>query len=176
MTRSLRILIALAAPVSLGFGCGSRATEVPAAPSAPPTPPPRRVLSPSLYDADGVPRASDRRVAGLTLPVDLSESRRVGRRHIYHSTRIPAARMLRYFGPRLVTVLVEREGARVTYRDALPRGVRGGAVKLDVTIEPTSSAPARVEIRERPPPAPPGVTVSADEIRRHLTERARHRE
>lgn len=142
-------------------------------------PPPRPVRDPNaeLYDANGVPRESDERVAGLVLPRGLTkvEALATERRHVYTSS-IPPARLLRYFGPRLYTMNIEQRGQAVTYRDAEPRGARGGVVKLDVTIEPTSLHPSRVEIVERPPAPPEGVVIPAEEIRRHFEERHRRAE
>lgn len=141
-------------------------------------PPPREVVQHSIYDADGVPRESEERVAGLTLPLGLEPvPTNLDRRHLYRSEVSPDA-LLRYFGPRLTTVRIEREGERVTYREAAPREARGGVVKLDVTIQPSShrGSRARVEIYEIPPPPPEGVVVSEEEIRRHLDSLREHRE
>ena len=143
-----------------------------------PPPPPRRTRGETLYDAEGVPLESDVRVAGLVLPRGLTEVAGAGdaRRHVYTSA-IPHQKLLRYFGPRLVTMQIEERGAAVTYLEAVPRGVRGGVVKLDVTIQPSSSAQAaRVEVYERPPPPLPGVVVSEDEIRRHFDARRNQQE
>jgi hypothetical protein len=147
---------------------------------APVEPPrPRAVHDPNaeLYDDEGVPRESDARVAGLALPrgltkVDAIES---PRRHVYTSA-IPPERLLRYFGPRLMTMNVEQRGHAVVYHDAEPRGVRGGVVRLDVTIEPTSRHPSRVEIVERPPAPPEGTVIPESEIRRHFESQRRQAE
>lgn len=142
-------------------------------------PPPRAVEDESarLYDAEGVPLASDVVVAGLVLPRGLTKIDALSstRRHVYRS-EIPAARLLRYFGPRLTTMQIDRAGERVTYVEAIPRGVRGGIVKLDVTIQPSSAEEARVEILERAPPMPEGAVVSEEEIRRHLDRATKNRE
>ncbi len=132
-------------------------------------PPPRARSNDSIYDAEGVLRESDTVVVGLTLPlgVEAAEELSTDRRHVYYSD-VPPAKLLRYFGPRLNTVNVEHEGDRVTYREATPQGVRGGVVKLDVTIQPTSARPSLVEILERPPPPPDGVDIPESEIRAHL--------
>jgi len=147
------------------------------APVEPPRPRERHDPSAELYDGEGVPRESDVRVAGLVLPrgltkVDALES---ARRHVYTS-EIPPQRLLRYFGPRLYTMNVEQRGQAVVYRDAEPRGARGGIVKLTVTIEPTSQHPSRVEIVERPPAPPEGVVIPDSEIRRHFEGRQREAE
>ncbi|HEY8426933.1 MAG TPA: hypothetical protein VIL20_01105 [Sandaracinaceae bacterium] len=136
-----------------------------------PAPPPREVRDPraELYDENGVPRESDERVAGLPLPRGLTKVEALSdeRRHVYTS-EMPPSDLLRYFGPRLVTMRIDRRGEAVIYREAVPRGVRGGVVKLDVTIEPTVRHPTRVEIYERPPPPPEGAVIPEEEIRRHF--------
>jgi len=141
-------------------------------------PPPRARPTSSIYDAEGLLRESDENVVGLTLPVGLEPAEGLSsrRRHVYHSD-VPPAKLLRYFGPRLNTLNIEHEGDRVTYREATPQGVRGGVVKLDVTIQPTSSHPSLLEIFERPPPPLEGVNIPESEIRSHLdTLRPDHRE
>lgn len=134
-----------------------------------PAPRERRDPAAELYDEEGVPRESDDRVAGLVLPRGLTkiDALSVDRRHVYTS-EMPPQKLLRYFGPRLTTMQIDRRGEAVTYREAIPRGVQGGAVKLDVTIEPTPENPSRIEIYERPPPPPEGTVISEEEIRRHL--------
>ena len=84
---------------------------------------------------------------------------------------------MQYFGPRLNTLEVTHEGEVVTYANALPQGVRGGEVRLDVTIQPTSGRPSMVTVYERPPAPPPGVVVTEEAVRAHLdTLRPDHRE
>ncbi|MFK7988807.1 MAG: hypothetical protein AB8I08_22495 [Sandaracinaceae bacterium] len=159
------LLVGCGDPPVSAEGIGSRIEE--------PTPP-RRVVEPSLYDADGVPQPSDIDVVGLAIPRGLTP---VGhappRTHIYDS-EVPVGPLLRYFGPRLTTVDVQQLPGRTVYRDAVPRG--GGAVHLDVTIRNSSAGAARVEIVERLPPAPEGVVIDAEEIRRHFEEQSRNRE
>ena len=130
---------------------------------------PARERPEPILDGDGVPLPSDARVAGLTLPRGLTavEALDTERRHHYTS-EVPVNALIRYFGPRLTTVQIDREAGRTIYRDAVPRGVRGGVVRLDVTIRTSSAHAARVEIYERPPPAPEGLVITPDEIRRHL--------
>lgn len=175
-TRARPLLIALALA---GTGCGD---DPP--PSADgvgdlvaPTPRPSRNSSDDLYDADGVPLESDQRVAGLVLPrgLTLVEALETDRRHVYQS-QIPPERLLRFFGPRLITIDIERRGQAVIYRKAQPLGVRGGVVTLDVTIEPSSQSRSRVEIVELPPPPPEGTVIPAEEIRRHFEAEGRQAE
>lgn len=115
-----------------------------------------------LYDSEGALRESDEVVAGLRLPVGLERIHGDERRHVYR-TRVPLRAVQRYFGPRLVTGEVDRLGDGAIYRRAVPKDVRGGVVKLDVSILPVASG-TRVEIVEiRPPPQnPPGL----EELRR----------
>lgn len=147
--------------------------EVVAEPLPPVPPPPGS----DLYDEAGLPRESDQRIAGLVLPRGLTKVDALSGplRHAFHS-EVPHDKLLRYFGPRLVTGDVEQRGAAVTYRNATPRGVRGGVVPLEVRIEATSSHPAYVEIVESPPPRSDQGTVSAEEVRRHFAAQAREAE
>ncbi|HJL14954.1 MAG TPA: hypothetical protein RMH99_04820 [Sandaracinaceae bacterium LLY-WYZ-13_1] len=168
MKRLSAVMVCLA--LSLGAGCSEEPPSVEGV--GQPVPPPRprgRSDADRLYDHEGVPLESDERVAGLVLPRGLTAVEELSeeRRHVYRS-RVPSGPLLRYFGPRLTTAQVDRSGGGVTYADAAPRGVRGGVVRLDVSIRPSSSAEALVEIYERPPAPPEGTRIPADEIRRHL--------
>lgn len=122
----------------------------------------QRRPAPSPFGPDGELRESDEVIAGLRLPVGLERMHGDERRHVYR-TRVPLRAVQRYFGPRLVTGQVDRLGTGAVYRRAVPKGVRGGVVKLDVSILPVSRG-TRVEIVEiRPPPQdPPGL----EELRR----------
>lgn len=112
--------------------------------------------SESIFDEDGDLRASDERVAGLTLPMGLEENASDDERlHTYFS-EAPIPALLRYFGPRLTTGTVDAlAGGGAAYRAAIPREVTGGAVRLDVSIMPVPQH-VLVEIRElMPEPATP---------------------
>lgn len=171
--------IAVVLPTALGACAQEAPPSVDGVGEVMPTPPPRVLHDPmaELYDEDGVPRESSERVAGLVLPRGLTreEALSTDRLHVYTS-EIPHAKLLRYFGPRLVTMNIERRGPAAIYHEAVPRGVQGGVVKIDVTIEPSSQHASRVEIYERPPPAPEGTVISEDEIRRHFESRSREAE
>ncbi|AKF03267.1 hypothetical protein [Sandaracinus amylolyticus] len=137
------------------IGCGDEpdapvvSEEVAPAPVVP-RPEPRPAPEP-IYGADGELLESDEVVAGLRLPRGLRPLSSRERRHVYGSD-VPLAKVQRYFGPRLVTGQVDaRPSGRATYVDAVPRDVRGGEVRLDVTIEPASGMATRVEIVERAP-------------------------
>lgn len=176
---AMRRALALVTLLTLAFGCSEDPPPSTEGVGAPVEAPERRARDDEerLYDAQGVPLESDERVAGLVLPRGLTKNEDVSgeRRHVYWS-RVSPNRLLRYFGPRLTTVQIDRQGETVTYRDAIPRGVRGGVVKLDVTVRPSSSHEAVVEIYERPPPPPEGTVIPADEIRRHLESLNENRE
>lgn len=134
-----------------------------------PPPEPETVLRgeerPSLYGEDGELLESDTVVAGLRLPRGLDPMLEDGRRHVYTSAQ-PLTKVQSYFGVRLVTGQVDQVGGGgIVYHDAVPRDVRGGEVRLDVTIEASSASETRVEIIEAEPPivTPP---PEAETIRR----------
>lgn len=154
----------------LVLGCSDPPSTEGVGQPLPPPPPRERDVDP-IYDDQGIPRESDVVIAGLTMPMGLTEIEglTVGRRHVYSSV-VPREPLLRYFGPRLTTLDIRHEGQYVTYAEARPRAARGGVVPLDVTIRP-SSAPdeeARVEVYEIPPPMPEGAQVSVEEVERRL--------
>ena len=59
--------------------------------------------------------------------------------------------LVAYLGVRLVTGAVDRIGGGAVFRDALPRGVRGGEVRLDVTAMPSRRGGSRLQLIELPP-------------------------
>lgn len=152
--------LAIVLLVTLASACGEPdAPELPLEIAAAPVlPRERESAGEALYDVEGELLESSSRLAGLVLPRGLELVLDEERRHVYESP-VPLTKMQRYFGVRLLTGQVDPvPGGGVTYVDALPRDVRGGQVRLDVTIEPSSRSPSRVEIIERRPPpvsAPP---------------------
>lgn len=109
------------------------------------------IVVPSLYDDEGNLRASDDRVAGLTLPMGLTPNTVRERVHTYLSD-VPMGRLLRYFGPRLTTGQVEpRPGGGASYRSAVPREVTSGAVQLNVTLMPVPNGRVLIELEEIAP-------------------------
>lgn len=163
---------------SLAGGCGGgEAPSLPEEVAPPPAierPTPQAVAPAPLYGEDGELLESDTRVAGLTLPRGLETVLEDERRHVYRSD-VPLTKLQRYFGVRLVTGQVDtRPNGSVTYVDALPRDVRGGEVRLDVTVEPVARAGTRIEVRERLPALvdPP----SEEEALRMLEEQMRRAE
>lgn len=163
--------------VAFGAACGDgEAPSLPEEVAPPPAierPPPPGQPDP-LYDDEGQLLESSTRVAGLVLPRGLETVVDEERRHVYR-TDVPIAKVQQYFGVRLVTGQVDtRPNGSVTYVDALPRGVRGGEVRLDVTIDPVVGSGTRVEVRERlPAPVDP---PSEEEALRMLQEQMRRAE
>lgn len=158
----------------LALGCGSGDTDIegrPAETVAPlPPPPPAERPTTSPYDDEGNLRASDQRVAGLTLPVALTVVADEDRHHAY-TTDVPIGRVLRYFGPRLTTGEVEeRPGGGAIYRHAVAREATGGTVRMDVSILPIPDSLVQIDIREEVPP--PASVPSETEALQALEERA----
>ncbi|MCA9616641.1 MAG: hypothetical protein H6722_31585 [Sandaracinus sp.] len=130
------------------------------------------VANDALYDAEGNLLPSDVVVAGLALPRGLEERPSFGdRRHVYW-TNVPIVKVQGYFGRRLITGQVDRIGDAAVFRRAVPQGVRGGIVHLDVGIHPIPrGGGARVEIEEIAPV--PQNPPSADELIRRFDEEQR---
>lgn len=105
-----------------------------------------------LFDVDGRLRPSDERVAGFTLPrgLDALELDRP-REHHYLAPDVDVDDLVAYLGPRLVTGAVDRVGGGATFREAVPREVRSGAVRLDVSAHPSPRGGSRLTIVELPP-------------------------
>lgn len=131
--------------------------------------PPQPVLPEAqLYDDEGLLLESDDVVAGLRLPRGLEHAHTLDRRHIYYS-KLPPKDLLRYFGARVITGQVTQLGEGAVYRAGVPRGVRGGEVKMDVAIRPTKEG-AQVEIFEIPPPPlnPPSPTELSRQLEKMM--------
>ena len=148
MIRNVRSVVML---LALG-ACGP--DEVVQTPDRIEEPEPERPVGESrldnfLYDDEGKLRESDVVIAGLTMPRGLELEREEERRHIY-TTQVPRPKLLEYFGPRLFTGAVDPIGDGAIYRAATVQGVRGGSVKLDVTVIRTG-VNTRVEVFELPP-------------------------
>ncbi len=124
-----------------------------------------------LFGPDGELLESDQRVAGLALPRGLETVLDEERSHVYHS-RAPLRKLQSYFGQRLLTGQVDRMGDGAVYRNAAPRGVRGGVVHMDVSILPMDRDRTRVEIIEIPP-APENPPTEAEYL--EALERDQHR-
>ena len=166
-TGFLSLLLAPLLGVSVG-ACGDDAAApeegpaVAAEEGTPETAPPE-----ATFDADGNLLPSDVVVAGLTLPRGLELAYEEERTHVYR-TEAAIGRVQAYFGTRLVTGQVDRVGEGAIFREAVPRGVRGGVVKMDVSILALGRGRVRVEIVELPPP--PQNPPNEVEIRRQLQE------
>jgi len=108
--------------------------------------------APPLYDAEGNLLPSGEKIAGLELPRGLAEQEELSqdRRHTFHS-EVPMRKLQEFFGTRLITGEVDRLGGGAVYRNAVPKGVRGGVVRMDVSILPMRGGDTRVQIDELPP-------------------------
>ncbi len=139
--------------VLLLLGCGSTEEDARQAIPIDETNDLESALDPdALLDADGRLRPSDQRVAGFTLPRGL-EALEIDRprEHHYVAPDVEVDQLIGYLGPRLVTGAVDRVGGGATFRDAVPREVRSGAVHLDVTAHPSPRGGSRLTIVELPP-------------------------
>jgi hypothetical protein len=167
--------LALLASASLLFACGSAERDAEGREAEPIADVvPERVIPPgppALYDAEGNLLESDERISGLVLPVSLEPVLAEDRRHVYQ-TAVPLIRVLRYFGPRLVTGRVDpSSGGGATYRDALPRDAVGSSVHVDVAITPSPRG-TRIEIEELlpPPPTPPTEEEAMQDLARRMQQ------
>jgi len=154
----------------LGTSCsGGRSAEDENGPAVPAPSPSqtRESQAPALYDDEGNLLESDVVVAGLRLPRGLDLARAEDRIHVYTS-RVPTDKVARYFGVRLLTGQVVRIGQGAVFKAADVRGVRGGSVKLEVSVLSGSAAPTRVQIIELPPP--PVHPLSDSEVRALLKQ------
>ncbi len=136
---------------------------------------PERVIPPGpppLYDEEGNLLESEERVSGVLLPVSLQMLVEEDRRHVYR-TDVPITRVLRYFGPRLITGRVDPGvGGGATYRDALSRDSPASGVHIDVAITPIPGPSTRIEIEELlpPPRTPPTEEEAMQDLARRIRE------
>jgi hypothetical protein len=131
-----------------------------------------RATAPALYDDEGNLLESEDHVSGILLPVALTSVVSEDRRHVYQ-TDVPLTKVLRYFGPRLVTGRVDPgAGGGATYRDALPRDAAGSSVHVDVAITPIPGPRTRIEIEELlpPPPTPPSEAEAMEDLARRMQQ------
>lgn len=139
--------------VLLLLGCGSAGEESPQAIPIDETNDVETSLDPNgLFDAEGRLRPSDEKVAGFTLPRGLTplEIERP-REHHFVAPEVEVDALIGYLGPRLVTGAVDRIGGGATFREAVPREVDRGAVRLDVSAHPSPRGGSRLTIVELPP-------------------------
>ncbi len=160
---------------SLWLGCsGERTSEAPVEEPTTDAPPEAteevRDTAITWYDAQGQLRESQEKIAGLVLPVGLRQVRETERKKVYR-TEVPIRKLLEYFGPRLFTGSVERDGPGAVYRNAQVQGVLRSSVKLDVSIKKSNERVTRVAITEIPPP--PRHAPSLDETRKRASEQAK---
>ncbi len=170
--------ILLAGALSTGAlgapGCGpDEVVETPDLAPVEPVEQPSRIESRRdhfLYDEEGNLRESEEVIAGLVMPRGLELSHEEERRHVY-STSVPRPKLLAYFGPRLFTGSVDRIGEGAIFRAATVQGVRGGQVRLDVSILETGPS-TRVEVFEIPPlPENPPSPEEIEEQYREMMQR-----
>jgi hypothetical protein len=155
-------------------GCGGEVTAGQEHIEARPAPVPYAEDPDALFDEEGNLRESDVVVAGLRLPRGLEEQDVHGERRHAYVTEVPITKVLRYFGPRLMTGHVTQRSGGATYENAVPQGVQGGVVRMDVAIHPRPRIEGtRIEIYEWPPvpqnpPSPEELIRRFDEEQRRL--------
>ncbi len=140
--------------VALVTACGSHGSDNHRGQRIAPVKPATRTRAkppPPLYGPNGALLPSDRSIAGLEMPRGLEQTIEARRRHVF-TTRVPLAKVQRYFGTRLITGQVDRIGEGAVFHAAVPRHVEGGVVKLDVSILPIPGDKTRVEVVELAPP------------------------
>lgn len=104
-----------------------------------------------IYDANGALIPSDDFVVGIRLPRGLELFREQEGLHVYR-IQAPIGKVLRYFGPMLITGKVERQGKGAVYRNASVHGGEMNPTKVDVSILEIGNVLTRVSITELPPP------------------------
>lgn len=122
-----------------------------------------------LYDEKGLLRDSGKKVAGLPLPVALTETISEEKRHVYR-THVPINKVLKFFGPKLFTVQVDRHGEGAIYRNAKVLRSKSQSL-LEVSILPITGRKTRIEIREIPPKSanvPKPTQVLERSVREHF--------
>ena len=156
----LAFALALGACGGGGDGAGSHEVAAdervpePVAPTAPE----------SDFDEDGKLRASDRQLAGLTLPRGLGEPQSGSNRHIFRTSVAPE-KLVEYFGPRLFTGNVDRHGeGGASFLNARPIESPRERMRVDVNILAATPRETHVIIRVIPPPPPRPATT--EEIQR----------
>ena len=136
----------------LALGCSSTVEDSGRALPVDETRDPSDLLDPNAaFDAEGNLRPSDQKVVGLTLPRGLEPLPiERPREHHFLAPEVPVEKLIAYLGPRLVTGAVDRIGAGATFREAVPREVQRGAVRLDVSAHPSRRGGSRLTVIELP--------------------------
>lgn len=111
-------------------------------PQATPLPAPRE----SLFDAEGKLLPSERVLGGLTLPRGLENEQQGNNRHLFEAP-VSAAKLVQYFGPRLLTGQVEPSGTGASFIGATPLRPTGTAYRMDVLISERGSNGSSLIIR-----------------------------
>ena len=130
---------------------------VPRPAEPPPAPPP-------LLDAEGRLLPSERALGGLTLPRGLENEQSGANRHIFEAP-FPAAKLVQYFGPRLLTGRVEPNGTGARFIGATPLHADGAAFQMDVLVVERGAARSSVIIRIINAPSPTATPPTEEELR-----------
>jgi hypothetical protein len=126
---SVLAAVLLAACSEGGEGAGGDVPADEVVPQATPLPAPPE----PLYDPDGRLLPSERVLGGLTLPRGLDNEQAGNHRHLFDA-RVPAAKLVQYFAPRLFTGHVEPHGAGASFINARPLRPTGTTYHMDVLI------------------------------------------
>jgi hypothetical protein len=168
------VILAACASVIIASACtdSKPATESALEKPRPVQAEPKVTPSDLLFDSKGDLVESNEVVAGLRLPRGVRLIHKAERRYTYETTRVPQEKIQKYFGRRLFTGAVEQKGQRVVYRAAVPKGIKGGIVKLDVGIQPMSAGRVHIDIKElRPMPKQP---LSDQQVQSLLKEQQKY--
>lgn len=155
------------------MSCSSEAreSEPPAASTLNPAPaeeaPPEPEKVVYIYDVEGALLPSEEFLVGIQLPRGLELFRQEKGVHVYR-IQAPIEKVLKYFGPKLITGRVERQGKGAVYRTASVRGSEVNPTKVDVSILEIGNRLTRVAITELPPPPayPPAQQETLQRARR----------
>lgn len=102
-----------------------------------------------VYGADGELLESDVFAGGVKLPRGLRERPGSASAFVHaFETHVDGLKLLRYFGPRVLTGNVERRGGQVIYRNAVARDAPVQAFRIDLSIAPLAGGRWAVEIKE----------------------------
>lgn len=165
--RSLSLVLGLSLSVlaTSSVGCsGSGAGESEDVPpdERVPEPAPAPARPDPLYDDEGRLLPSERVLGGLTLPRGLENEQQGDHRHLFEA-RVPAAKLVQYFGPRLFTGQVEPHGQGASFLGATPLRPSGTAYRMDVLVTARGAYRSSLIIRLADvPTARPSVPTEED--------------
>jgi hypothetical protein len=102
-----------------------------------------------VYGDDGELLESDVFAGGVKLPRGLREEPGSASAFVHtFETNTDFVKLIRYFGPRVLTGNVERRGGQVIYRNAVSRDAPVQTFRIDLSIAPIAGGKWVVEIRE----------------------------